>query len=135
MGDEINELYRSIRGVELRYEDQRTIEVTTLDPVNRASRGYQPPAMISLAEKRCKTGGRIKARQRKPVYGTIAPHKRGRRAIADQGIVFDSLVRGHRSPVACVSLPINSITHDRPRAKPAPPRSQNGRQTFWCCQA
>src|SRR5262249_40640419 len=105
MGDEINELHPTVRCVELRCEDKRAIEVTALNPVDRASRSDQPAAMIRLAEKRCKTRGRIKTRQGKPVNGTIAPHERGCRAIADQGIVFNSLVQRHCSSVICASAP------------------------------
>src|SRR5712691_5664860 len=73
-----------------------------LDPDSRISRRDQPSAVPGLAERRGKAGGGIETRQTQPIDRAVAADQRGRGAIADQGIVFDPLVRWH-PVVACCS--------------------------------
>ncbi len=114
-GDKIDEFDRTRGCLEQGYQYQRTIHITALDPCIRLSRRDQPAAVFRLAEKRREAGCRIKTRQAEPVDGAIAPDQRGCRAIADQGIVFDPLVRWHRHVTCCSA---QSISHGSGKLEP-----------------
>src|SRR5262249_33473788 len=105
--DEIDELRRPLLRLKRRDQDQRAIEVTALDPSNRAGWRDQPTTRLGVAENRGKTDGRITPPQMQPIHGTIASDERRGRAIADQGIVFDSLAHRHLSR-HLAPAPINS---------------------------
>ena len=61
-----------------------------LDSVGGIGRRNYPPPMLGFAEKGCKTGCGIEPRQTQPVDRPVATDERGRAAIADQRVLFDT---------------------------------------------
>ena len=94
--DEIDQLDCALGSLEHRHKNQRAVQITALDASARIGRRNQPSAMLGPAEKCGKTGARIEARQAQPIDGSVAPDQRRRRAVADQCIIFDTLVCRHK---------------------------------------
>jgi hypothetical protein len=89
-GHEVDECRGSFGALEARLQDQRVGLVSPCDPGRRVLRGNEPAAMVRRAEESRETGVGIEPRPTQPIDGTIAPDQRGRLAVADKRIVFNT---------------------------------------------
>jgi hypothetical protein len=78
-----------IRSIEYCFQHQGVVVVGTADAWRRVDGKDSPSSVLGCAEKRCEQGIAVKAWPAQPVNRTVATDERGRRAIADQGIVLD----------------------------------------------
>ncbi len=89
-GHEVDERGSSFNALEARLQDQRVGLISPCYSDRSILRGNKPSAMFRRAEESGITGVRIEPWPTQPIYGTIATDQRGRLAVADKRVVFNT---------------------------------------------
>jgi hypothetical protein len=81
--------------LEVGLEHERALAVPTPRRGADTFGGDPPSTVFFRPEERGEARGRVEAKEAEPVDGAVTPDQRGRLAVADERIVFDS--SGHRA--------------------------------------
>jgi hypothetical protein len=89
-GHEVDERGSSFNALEARLQDQRVGLISPCYSDRSILRGNEPAAMFGRAEESRETSVRIEPWPTQPINGAVATDQRGRLAVADKRVVFNT---------------------------------------------
>ena len=86
----VDDAHRTLRRLEVRFQDQRPWPVTAIDTRRGDGGSNQPSTVVFIAEERRETGRRIEARKAQPIDGAVIANECNGFCVSDDGVVFDA---------------------------------------------